>query len=154
MMAGYDPIDATFERVSPAAFAETTGVPLGWAVISHRLMPDRSSRRTAHGKWYKFQSEHAHVFRVLRFSTRLRTGTGRSKVENADLVIDWVGWLELCNHQDNVKIPVKLRITPASKFMLPFIILKHPDPTHRLAGGLAWLSVILTLFGTFVSFVG
>jgi len=133
-------IETVFQTVPASKLAENFSLPLGWAVISHHLMPNQQDRRLAYGKWHKFQSKHTHVFRVLRFSPQLGTGMNRSKTENAGLVIDWMGWLELSNHQEKVDVPLKLKITPVSSCLLPFLILKHPDPTHRLAGGLAWLS--------------
>ena len=46
----------SFERVSPAAFAERIGIPLGWFVISHRWMPEKKQRRERHGKWFKLST--------------------------------------------------------------------------------------------------
>jgi hypothetical protein len=130
----------TFNRVAPAAFAEKTGIPLGWMVISHRWMPDKSERRRAHGKWFRLKSAHGTSFRVLRFSANL---TGAPSGGTGDLVLDWPAWLELNGYADDVSGPLELEISKASIWQLPQLAASHPDPAMRLSSMLGFVSVVL-----------
>ena len=89
----------SFKRMSPAKFAESIGIPLGWMVISHRWMPDKSERRRAHGKWYRIKSQGGVSYRVLRFSANL---TGAPPDNTGDIVLDWPAWLELNNYAEDL----------------------------------------------------
>ena len=130
----------TFNRVAPATFAEKTGIPLGWMVISHRWMPDKSERRRAHGKWFRLKSAHGTSYRVLRFSANL---TGSPPENPGDLVVDWPAWLELNGYADDVSGPLQLEITKASFWQLPQLAASHPDPAMRLSSMLGFVSVVL-----------
>ncbi|MFW2456512.1 hypothetical protein [Methyloversatilis discipulorum] len=130
----------TFNRIAPAAFAEKTGIPLGWMVISHRWMPEKSERRRAHGKWFRLKSAHGTSYRVLRFSANL---TGSPPDNTGDLVIDWPAWLELSGYADDVNGPLELEITKASLWQLPQLAASHPDPAMRLSSMLGFVSVVL-----------
>ena len=134
-------MNGRFSRKSPAEFAEKLGIPVGWIVISHRYMPDRVSRRHAHGRWYKVSSEHGNIFRILRFSANL-PGTADSPGE---MVVDWPGWLDLHGRAEVVTQPLDLKISKVSWWAYPKMALAHPDPTVRLAGELGLLSVALGL---------
>lgn len=130
----------TFNRIAPAAFAERIGIPLGWMVISHRWMPDKSERRRAHGKWYRLKSEHGTSYRVLRFSPNL-PGAPPDTIGN--LVVDWPAWLELNGYSDDVSGSLQLEITKAHLWQLPQLAASHPDPAIRLSSMLGFVSVIL-----------
>jgi hypothetical protein len=129
----------TFDRIAPAVFAEKTGIPLGWMVISHRWMPDKSDRRRAHGKWFRLKSAHGTSYRVLRFSPNLEVSPKESR---GGLVLDWPAWLELNGYADDVSGPIELEITKASLW-LPQLAASHPDPAMRLSSMLGLVSVIL-----------
>lgn len=129
-----------FTRIAPAAFAEKTGIPLGWMVISHRWMPDKSERRRAHGKWFRLKSEHGTSFRVLRFSANL---SGSPSGDPGQLVLDWPAWLELNGYADDVSGPLELEISKASLWQLPQLAASHPDPAMRLSSMLGFVSVVL-----------
>jgi hypothetical protein len=130
---------STFQRVSPASFAERNGIPLGWFVISHRWVEPKLERRRYHGKWFKLSSELGSVYRVLRFSARLAGAPGKL----GDIVIDYPAWLDLHGRAENVEGPLELRFEPARWWQVYSLATSHPDPSFRLAGWLATLSVAL-----------
>jgi|SRR5690554_5252563 len=133
-------MNGSFNRIAPAAFAEKVGIPLGWMVISHRWMPDKSERRRAHGKWFRLKSAHGTTYRVLRFSANL---AGSPPDKPGDLVVDWPAWLELNGYADDVTGPLQLEITKASLWQLPQLAASHPDPAMRLSSMLGFVSVVL-----------
>jgi len=61
----------------------------------------------------------------------------------SDLVIDWVGWLDLHGRASDVDGPLELEIEQVSPLLLPMMIVMHPDPTSRLAGWIALVSLAL-----------
>lgn len=129
-------VRATFTRVSPSAFAEKVGIPLGWCVISHRWMPEKKDRRHAHGKWFRLSSAEGTVYRVLRFSANLQGSPGAE----GQLVIDYPGWLDLLGRTENTNVSVPIKITPVRWWHAGILAVSHPDPSVRLAGWLAVLS--------------
>lgn len=139
-MRSPDPFSGSFTRMSPATFAESIGIPLGWFVIDWRWMPDKKQRRRNHGKVFQIQSGHGTVYRVLRFSTKLK---GSPTSGEGKMVIDWPGWLELSGFAEDVDGPLNLtvsRVAPWNRFMLIF---SHPDPNYQLAGVLGLVSAFL-----------
>ena len=138
-----------FDRVSPAQFAEKVGIPPAWLVVSWRWMPGKSERRRQHGKWYKIRSPDAAIYRVLRFSSNLGGGP---KQGTGDIVLDWPGWIELSDFAEDTSLRLELELTPVSWWEYPRCAISHPDPTHRLAGELAVLSVALGLLSVLLAF--
>lgn len=132
-------IRSTFQRVSPAKFADKVGIPLGWFVISHRLMESKQERRESHGRWFKLKTNEGTVFRVLRFSPNLTSAKGKS----AEIVLDYPAWLDLYGRAENVDAPLDISITRARWWESPKLAVSHPDPSIRLAGWLAVISVSL-----------
>lgn len=132
-------IRGLFTRISPAAFTEKVGIPLGWIVISHHHMPSKSARRAAHGRWYRISCEGYSIYRILRFSPNLHYNASG---EN-DFVVDWVGWLDLHGRADDVDEPISLEIVSVPLILTPLMTITHPDPTFRLMGWLALISVAL-----------
>lgn len=132
----------TFRRVSPAKFAENIGIPAGWFVISHRWMPEKLHRRKAHGAWFKIKSTETHIFRILRFSPNLE---GSLSSDSGEIVLDWVGWIDLFGRVEDVNQGIKLEITKARWRDYPKIAVSHPDPTIRMSGYLGLISVALGL---------
>lgn len=129
----------TFKRVSPAAF-DHINLPLGWTVISHRWMPDKSARRHAHGKWFRLKSDFGISYRVLRFSPNL-PGSPANGI--GDLVLDWPAWLELNGYADDVSGELELEITKARAWQIIQLATSHPDPAMRLSSALGLISVVL-----------
>jgi hypothetical protein len=142
-------MNGNFTRVSPAKFAEKIGIPQGWFVISHRWMPDKKARRLSHGKWFKIESANGYVFRILRFSVNLE---GTPATETGQIVLDWPAWLELWDYAEDVSNELELTISKVSWWQYPRMALAHPDPTHKLAGALGLLSVVLGLLSIVISF--
>jgi len=141
-------IKGLFERVDPGKFAEKVGIPLGWMVISHHHIPDKQERRKVHGRWYRVTSQGISVFRVLRFAPNLHFDWDGT----SDLVIDWVGWLDLHGRASDVDGPLELEIEQVSPLLLPMMIVMHPDPTSRLAGWIALVSLALGVLSILLVF--
>lgn len=137
-------IRGTFARQSPASFAEKTGIPMGWFVISHRWMPDKGERRKSHGRWFRIESKFGKTHRVLRFSPNL-PGTPNQEGPAGSIVIDWVAWLDLNGYAEDVDGPLELRIERAEWWRFPVFAVSHPDPTTRLSGRIAVVSLGLGL---------
>jgi hypothetical protein len=132
--------EAEFERTSPASFTEKVGIPLGWIVVHYGHIPDKVDRRKAHGEWFELKSERGTVYRMLRFSPQVvKGGQGRT----AKIVIDWIGWIDLHNREEDVSGSINLRLRRVSWWKRPVVYLRHPDPAVRLSGWLGWLSVLL-----------
>jgi hypothetical protein len=138
----------TFTRISPAAFAEKIGIPEGWFVISHRWLPQTSARRHAHGRWYQIKSSHCTVFRVLRFSPNLKGAPGQP---TGEIVIDWGAWLDLHDRAEDVDKEIELEFAPANWCHWPRLAVSHPDPSIRLAGYIAVVSLLLGIVSLVIS---
>lgn len=148
---------AKFERTSPASFAEKVGIPLGWIVVHYGHIPSKADRRIAHGQWFELKSDRATIYRILRFSPQVRKGRRNSSKKNADelpakIVIDWIGWIDLHNRDEDVGGAIELEIKRVPLWKRPWAYLKHPDPAVRLSGMLGWASVILGLLALALSF--
>ena len=143
-------INGKFIRISPAKFAEKIGIPQGWFVISHNWVKNKKDRRHSHGKWFKIKSAHGTVHRILRFSVNLEGTTSTGK---GTIVLDWPALLELSGYAENInsKSEIELTITKVSWWQYPLMAFAHPDPTHKLAGELGLLSVVLGLFSLVLS---
>jgi hypothetical protein len=141
-------IRGRFDRESPAKFAEKVGIPLGWFVISYRHIPSKTERRIAHGRWYRISCSGISIYRILRFSPNLTF----AKEGASELVIDWVGWLDLHNRAEEVDGPLDLEIEPVPTLFVPFMVVMHPDSTYRIMGWLGIISVILGMVSIIVAF--
>lgn len=133
---------ATFQRSSPASFADKVGIPLGWIVVNHSHIPAKADRRIAHGEWFAVTSERGTIYRMLRFSPNITKG---DDTKAGTIVIDWIGWIDLHNRDEDVDAPLTLTISRVPWCKRPWAYLKHPDPAVRLSGWLGWASVILGL---------
>ena len=133
-------IKGQFSRVNPVEFSETSGNLIGWVVISHHWVNSKRRRRLSYGKWFRIKSPHTKIYRILRFSPRLKYSKEEGKGE---LFIDWLGWIDLWDKDEQGKAPIELEISQAKWWEYPYLALSHPDPAYRLAGALAILSVIL-----------
>jgi len=139
-----------FERVSPATFAQKVGIPAGWFIVSHRCLPDKKTRRKAHGRWFRIKSSSGVIYRILRFSPNLRS-PGK---KDGEIVLDWVGWLDLNDRDEEVSTPLDLEISEVPMWCLPFMVRAHPDPSYRLAGTLGLVSVVLGVLSVLFAFRG
>ena len=137
----------TFRRVSPAAFADKAGIPIGWVVVSHRWMPAMAERRRSTGRWFRIESEFDTAFRIVRFSVNLPASPDQG---TGDLVIDWSAWLRLSGFRDDTKPPLRLKFTRSGWWAFPFWVLTHPDPTVVLSGVISLISLVLGIVSLFL----
>lgn len=111
-------------------------------------MPEKSSRRLTHGRWFKIKSEEGEIFRILRFSASLEGSPNSGK---GQIVIDWPGWLDLFGRAENVDGPIDLEFSEARWWQFPRLAVSHPDPTIRLSGLLGLLSVALGILSVILA---
>ena len=123
-----------FHYSSPGSLGEGTNVPVGWLVLPWRHVPDKAERRRMYGKWYRITCGRQRIYRAIRFAANLK---------NDHVVLDWMGWIELQDKPAEAESDgvLKLDIHPASRWEHLQAIWQHPDPTHRLAGLMAILSL-------------
>lgn len=143
-------INGTFFRKHLGVLKEKMPVPTGWFVIPYNLMPEKKDRRKCHGRWFTIKSEHKKIYRVLRFAPDLH-GTIKDDKQK-DIVLDWVGWIDLCGRDENVDI--SLRLTISKTIFWERLIctgLKHPEPSYRLTTLLALISICLGLLSVILA---
>ena len=147
-MCNPEHIVGNFERHALTALKEKMPVPLGWFVLPYRLMQKKEDRRKYHGKWFTIISEHKKIYRVLRFAPSLSGTTGSTQKE---IILDWVGWIDLCGRDEDVDIILELRIRKTYFWEFVSAGLKHPEPIYRLSTGLAIISVGLGLLSVVIT---
>ena len=140
----------TFKRSSLASFADKVGIPLGWIVVHHSHIPVKADRRIAHGEWFEISSDRGTIYRMLRFSPNITKGDDQHP---GTMVVDWIGWIDLHNRDEDVDGPLTLTVSRVPLWKRPWAYLKHPDPAVRLSGWLGWASVILGLIALVLALV-
>ena len=144
-------ITEKFERKPLGSISEKQPVPNGWFVIPFRLMPDIKNRRKYHGKWFMIKSNHAKIYRVLRFAAGLNGA--RNKNVTSDILLDWVGWIDLCGRDEETDIELELTISHIPFWRQIFAGLKHPEPSYKLSVVLALISVILGILSIVITII-
>ncbi|BDI59522.1 hypothetical protein MACH05_00820 [Qipengyuania nanhaisediminis] len=104
----------------------------------------------AHGEWFEVSSDRGTIYRMLRFSPNIVKGDDHKP---GTMVIDWIGWIDLHNRDEDVDAPLKLTVSRVQAWKRPWAYLKHPDPAVRLSGWLGWASVVLGLIALALSLV-
>ena len=112
-----------------------------------------------HGRLYRLETEHGHIYRALRFDPKLKAGRGP---DHAQLLLDYQGWLRLIGYdpdRENGCVLVSMR--PIRWHEYVNVGLSNPDPLARQSYGLGllgfWLGVlgfILGLLGAMPLFIG
>lgn len=133
----------TFKRKSPAQFAEKIGIPVGWIALRHDHVVSTLRRRRTHGMWVRIQSSAGTIYRVVRYSVRLKAD---------EIVVDWAGWIDLQGRTDQETEALELTISTVPKWQFFTIPFRHVDPAYRLSAwlaaisiGLGFLSILLSL---------
>lgn len=137
--------NAKFHRKSPSDFAQKIGIPLGWFVVHYNFVPKKKHRRLAHGNWYELKSEHGKIYRILRFSPSMIYN------KKPEMVLDWVGWLDLYGRAENVDDPLQLSVQRIRVWNIPRAYISHPDPGIRLSAWLGLLSLALGILSVYVA---
>lgn len=137
-------VSSSFERKSPASFAEKIGLPLGWIVVRHSHLDTKLKRRKTHGKWVAVTSGGGTIFRLIRYSANLPAD---------QVVMDWVGWIDLQGRTDEEQEKLDLTITTATWYQLLVIPFRHIDPGYRLSAWLGAISVVLGALSVVLSIV-
>jgi hypothetical protein len=140
--------EGTFKRASLMIQDSRIDLAAGWFAVSHNWVQEKSTRRTDHGKWHRIASDSGVVYRILRFSPNLKRDDKR---EEGDIVIDWMGWMDLSGRVEDVDQPLSLKVRRAHWWELPRCGLTHPDPSYRLSAALALLSAVLGIVSVVVA---
>lgn len=146
-------IEGTFTRIHLGSVTESTPIPTGWFIISHRLIGDTKDVRQHYGKWHTIKNEkNRRIYRILRFSPTLR---GSKRNDNLkEIALDWIGWIDLCDRDEDVDIELKLKISKSTFWQRIFCVgFKHPEPAYRLAHLLAIVSIGLGLLAILFAFL-
>ena len=138
-----------FVRETRRALGERVELPLGWFAIFWRFFDERPERRRQHGRVWRISCGDCSIFRILRFSANLRSAEG----ECAEIAIDYLGWLDLCNREENVNGCRSLNLQPAAWYEFFFFAFKHPDLSYRLATWIATLSLFLGIISIILAVI-
>lgn len=141
-------VTTSFERVAPTQ--QTEQLPLGWFAISHRYVDDKKGRRKAYAEWYRLKSKHGTIYRILRFSPRLK---GSPRQEVGQLLMDWNGWLELTGYGDGERETIEIEVKRAKWWEYFHLAMSHPDPAYRHNSALAIVGLFLGVVSFLVSLV-
>ena len=134
------PSPVVIDRDFVSADRSTKHLQSGYFVISWRFFNDMEERRRSHGKCYEIKSKNASIFRALKFDGGLQSAT-----ENrAEIVLDYIGWLELIGYADDINRPIQLTIRRARWYHYPKIAISNPDLTFRLS---SWVGIISLALG-------
>jgi hypothetical protein len=134
--------EGTFERVSPASFAERVELPSGWMVLRHSHVKGKGLRRETHGHWVAVICEGRTIYRVLRYSIDL---------PKTKIVLDWAGWIDLQGRIADA--PDKLSLVVREPHLLERVVIpfKHIDPGFRMAAWMASISLLLGALSVAIS---
>jgi hypothetical protein len=88
------------------------------------------------------------VYRLLRFDARL---SGSPITGIGDIVIDWIGWIDLNGRAANVTEPLNLTVEEAPWWKWVSCAWSHPDQTFKIVIGLAVVSIIFSIVSTAAS---
>lgn len=141
-------IKKNFVRLSPEEYSKHMIFNHGWVVIPYRLIDDKSERRKLHGNWIKLISKHGAIYRVASFNGNMKGAS--ASADPAQIVIDWVGWLNLYGLKDEVDPPLEIEIRKARLYELIFVYFKHPEPFNRLT---SWVSLSFAALGVVVGYL-
>ncbi len=133
-------------RVAPTDKTEL--LALGWTAISHRYFEDKQSRRKAYGEVYKIKSKRGTIYRNLRFSPKLK---GSPKQKEAQLLIDWQGWIDLCEIGKESEA-VEVSIKKANPFEVFYHTMSHPDPAVRHSVAIARVGLYISIISLILAF--
>jgi hypothetical protein len=127
-------------------------LPLGFFRISHRIVNSSENTRYLTGRWCKitFPEQKKTIYRILRFDPQL---SGKIDGEDAEILIDYDGWIELMGVEENLKGTAELEISEARGMGKIQCHLTHPDPTHRFASQIACLSIFISLISILVALI-
>jgi hypothetical protein len=129
-------------RKSPESYKDISDVPLGWIALTHKLLPSGTKRKKAHGQLVCIETEDSKIYRAVMFNGSLE-GNNLDRKNTTDIVIDWMGWIELHNYAEDVDKPLFLTIRTAKAYELVIAYFMHPDPFYRLQSWITFISSIL-----------
>ena len=138
--------DTLFTRVYPSQATEPLAT--NWVAVSHRFLETKDERRNAYGRWVKISSAEGSIYRVIRFSPRLK-----SKGKDTQILIDYAGWLVLTGFDEDTNKPLELTIKKASIFCYLHMALTSPEPLQRNNTVLALIGLALGVISLVVSFL-
>ena len=93
------------------------------------------------GKWFRIKSSEGVIYRAIRYQPQLSAG---KKDKAALIALDYEGSREL-GFKKNERLILRLEIRNIYPHEYILAVLKHPDPSYRLASGLGFLALILSI---------
>lgn len=144
----------TASRIKPHEIDLAGGpLPLAWFAISSTIEPDVACRRAWTGKWWKISSSKGVIYRTVRFSgyNYLKQD---STTKHWKIVLDYDGWVLLAGEAEDLDSTIDLEIQPLRFWEVLWTTHTHPDPAIRVATWLAYISVVLGVFGVVLGFLG
>ena len=144
-------IEGRYYRKPLGAVNKNVSIPIGWFALPSHVIEGNDIRRRIHGKLFKIESKNMTIYRVLRFANGIKKDVS---FKNADyILLDWVGWIDLCNRDVKVKIDLALTITEVTYWKFFIAGWKHPEPMFRLSVKLAVLSVALGVISVWLAII-
>jgi hypothetical protein len=113
-------------------------------------MPGALDRRWSTGTWFKIESDHGTIYRVLRFAPDLK---GAPATGEGAIAIDWPGWLRLSGFAKQTDEPLKLRLTRSHWWEFSAWMISHPEPSIVLAGIISLISLALGVISFAISLI-
>ncbi len=134
-----------FSRVSDRQVRGSYNLDMGWIVLRHDHLETKTERRKTHGRWVKIKSDKGTIYRIIRYSGSL---------ERDNIVIDYLGWIELQGREDEIEVSYPVTISSLEWYEYLNPLFKHIDPGIRLstylAFGLGGLSVTLGIVSIYL----
>ena len=156
-------IEGRFRRLSRGK-SENYRLPMAGFAVSHLHIKPKSDRRKVRRQWWRIQRRdtNRHVYRTLSFHPPLKTEkwvltSEAAPEDNPEIILDWDGWVDLLEDDEEANESLDLSITLVRwwQFLSQARCLwRHPDPTHRLAGKVALISLFLGAVALVVTLLG
>jgi len=146
------PIHAVFVRAPKDKVGNGFELRFGGVVISHRLVKEINQRRQLHSHWCRIQCGKRSIYRVIQFAPTLKGGAANESAE-AEIVLDWLGWIYLSDYAESVPEKQALEISPLPWWKQGLAAWHHPDPSMRLSSRIALLLGALSLALAILSFI-
>jgi hypothetical protein len=115
---------------------------IGYVAISHHWVDDQAQRRLMTGRWVRIRSGQQSIYRVLRFNPQVICD---KRLASGGIILDYDGWNELSGYVPDTPQTIPIVIDRSGLGAAFWGAIRHPDPTHRLACQLAYVSLVIAL---------
>lgn len=87
---------------------------------------------------------------MLRYDPNLKRD---AESKTGEIELDWSAWLTLSDFAENTPKRMELEISPVRWWMLPQVMIAHPDPVQRLALRVSAVAFVLGVVGLVLGLV-